>query len=481
MAGAYRHGVYVSEVPTKVMPPVRVDCGLPVVIGTAPINTAKKAANVNEPKLIMNFEQAVKAFGFSNDFKNYTLSEFIYSQFALFGVGPVVLINVLDKTKHKKEGKIKSLKIENGKGKIAEKGVILESLAIKNNEKTYKQDTDYTIIFNDEEEVEVITLSTEFKNGAYTIAYDVLDPEKVTKADIIGGIDVNTGKRKGLELINEIYSRFGLIPGLILAPGFSHNSDVAAVMKNKATSINGLFRAMALIDCDYKLNRDDLVTFKNQNNITDKCEVLCYPKLGLGEREFHLSTQLAGVINKTDFENGSIPYVSPSNKSLQIDRTIIKNDEVFMTLDDANYLNSQGIVTALNFNGGWKAWGNRTSAYPSVTDIKDSFIPIRRMFDWVGNTLVLTYWQKIDNPMNKRLVETVIDSANLWLNGLSAQGVLLGARVEVLKEENPVTDLMDGIIRFHVYQTPPAPAREIDFIQEIDVNYFNTFIDDIVR
>ena len=40
---------------------------------------------------------------------------------------------------------------------------------------------------------------------------------------------------------------------------------------------------------------------------------------------------------------------------------------------------------------------------------------------------------------------------------------------------------MDGIIKFHVYMTPPSPAREIDFIQEIDVNYFNQFIDELVR
>ena len=83
--------------------------------------------------------------------------------------------------------------------------------------------------------------------------------------------------------------------------------------------------------------------------------------------------------------------------------------------------------------------------------------------------------------MNRRHIETVVDSANLWLNGLTAQGEFLGARVEVLKDENPITDLMDGRIKFHVYMTPPTPGREIDFIQELDVNYFNQFIDELVR
>ena len=477
---AYKHGVYVSEVPTKVVPPVRVDCGLPVVVGVAPVNTAKEELEVNTPKPIHNYEEAVKYFGFSNDFKNYTLSEFIYSQFVRFGVGPVVLINVLDKTKHKKDGTIKNLKMEFGKGTIDEVGILPESLVIKNQEKTYKNDLDYKLIFEDEK-VTIISLSEEFKDATYSITYSVIDPSKITKNEIIGGVDVNTGKRQGLELVDEVFSRFGLVPGLILAPGYSQNSDVSAVMKNKAVNINGLFRAMAIIDADSNLDKDGLAEYKNKNNITDKAEILCYPKVGLGSREFNFSTQLAGVINKTDYENGSIPYVSPSNENMQIDKTIIKGQEAYLTLDEANYLNSQGVVTALNFNNGWKAWGNRTATYPGVTDIKDSFIPIRRMFDWVGNTLILSYWQKIDNPMNRRLVETVLDSANLWLNGLSAQGVLLGAKVEVLKDENPITDLMDGIIRFHVYQTPPPPARKIEYIQEINVNDFNRFVDDIVR
>jgi phage tail sheath protein FI len=48
---------------------------------------------------------------------------------------------------------------------------------------------------------------------------------------------------------------------------------------------------------------------------------------------------------------------------------------------------------------------------------------------------------------------------------------LLGARAEMLDSENPLTDLMDGIIRIHIYMTPPAPAQEIDFTLEYDTAY----------
>jgi phage tail sheath protein FI len=126
---------------------------------------------------------------------------------------------------------------------------------------------------------------------------------------------------------------------------------------------------------------------------------------------------------------------------------------------------------ALNFRGGWKAWGNYTACYPDNTDVKDYFVCVSRMFDWVGKTLIQTYWSRVDKPTNLRLVGTITDSVNIWLNGLYGAGYILGGRVEFRESENPVTDLMQGIIRFHVFLTPPSPAQEIDFVLEYDVNY----------
>ena len=131
-------------------------------------------------------------------------------------------------------------------------------------------------------------------------------------------------------------------------------------------------------------------------------------------------------------------------------------------------------MTALNFSGGWKSWGNYTGAYPSITDVKDSFICVRRMFDWQYQTFILTYWQTVDRSLMPRLIRTIIDSEKIRLNGLVSHGFLLGADVKFLEEENPTTDLLQGIIRVHSYITPPVPAQEIDDILEYDVNNFKT-------
>ena len=180
-------------------------------------------------------------------------------------------------------------------------------------------------------------------------------------------------------------------------------------------------------------------------------------------------------MNKTDAGNSDVPYESPSNKSLQMNACVNEAEkEITLGLDQANYLNGQGIVTALNFMGGWKAWGNRTGCYPTNTDSKDAFIPIRRMFDWIGNEFITTFWQKVDKPMTPRLIKTIVNSYNVRLNGLAAREFILGGRVEFLESENPTTDLMDGILRFHIYVTPPTPARQIEGILEFDPAYFDT-------
>lgn len=346
-------------------------------------------------------------------------------------------------------------------------------------ETTYILNADYLVAFDDNGEAVISRITTGAIPAAATLKvdYEHLDPTMVTASDIIGGVDVNTGACEGLELLNQVFPLYRLVPGMVLAPGWSHDPTVAAVMVAKAGNVNGHFKCIALTDIptNQVTKYTDVPNWKETNNYTASRQVVCWPKVKLGEEVFHLSTQLAGIICRTDVENDDVPYASPSNKSLQANGALLTDGtEVSLGPDQAAYLNGQGIITALNFVGGWKAWGNRTGAYPVATDPKDAFLPIRRMFDWIANTLVLTFWQKVDYPINRRLIDTIVDSANIWLNGLAARGFILGGRIEFVQTENPDTDLMDGIVRFHVYITPPSPAREIDFTVEYDPQYLKS-------
>lgn len=76
-----------------------------------------------------------------------------------------------------------------------------------------------------------------------------------------------------------------------------------------------------------------------------------------------------------------------------------------------------------------------------------------------------------------RLIKSIVDSEIIRLNGLVSRGFLLGADVKFLESENPLTDLMQGIMRIHSYITPPVPAQEIDCIFEYDVDNFKTLFE----
>ncbi len=480
---AYKHGIYTSEQATSLVSMTQTDSGLIVAVGTAPVHLASAPVEANTPVLCYTYKEAVAALGYSDDWDKYTLCEMMKTHFALFNMAPIVLINVLDKTKNAhKTTQAKSFDITDGVVTVTDP-MLIDTLEVKASSEAatpYVLDTDYTAAYNEDGEV-VITpiagggISTEAT--ALYLSYTLLNPQGVANTDIVGGINITTGKAEGLELIDEVYPRFGIVPGIIVAPGWSHDTAVSAVMKAKEHNICGHFNAISICDIptDTVKTYTQASAWKNNNNFADKDCLLCWPMLTLGGQKYHMSGQLASLMNYTDSRHDDIPYYSPSNKSLQADGACLEDGtEIFLNSSQAAYLNGQGIVTALNFIGGWKAWGNRTTAYPSNTDAKDNFVNNRRMFNWVGATLVTSFWAKIDEPTNKRLIETIVDSANIWLNGLTAKGALLGGRVEFREDENTTTDLMDGKLYFHVYMTPPAPARDIEFVQEYDPDYIST-------
>ena len=494
----YRHGVYVSEVPTSLVPPVRVDSDTPFFVGAAPVHMiAKTAAEaqalVNKPVLAFTYAEAVEALGMADsaDWGGYTLNECMYSQFALYGVSPAIFVNVFDPTASPTAVALAEYTIANKQANLG-KNVLRWTVSVytsDDSETALTEGTDYSLAFDDAGNLIVNALAGGALASAEALyaAFSTCDPTTVTAAMVIGGYNANTGKYTGLELIETVYPKWKLVPGFIVCPGFSSNSGVAAVMAAKAASINGSFSCMALCDVPCASGTgnvtvySDVPEWKNTNNLTAPEQVVCWPMLTLGGVKFHLSVQLAGLMGKIDADSEGVPYASPSNHNLQMDGMCLDDaaaTEVTMTKEQATYLNSCGVVTALNWSLGWVAWGNRTGCYPGITDTKDAFIPVRRMFQFIGNTLILSYWQKVDQPITKRLIQTICDSVQMWLNGLAAREWLVGKpKIAFLEDENPTTDLIDGIIRLHVYITPPVPAREIDFILEYDVNQMDTLFD----
>ena len=345
---------------------------------------------------------------------------------------------------------------------------------------TYASGTDYEL-YVDGEYLVVEALSGGDIYGLYVdslnVAYSKALPASVTSDEVAGGYNATTGKNTGLETIEECLPKYGIVPDLILCPGWSHDSTVAALMATKAEAINGLFPAVALIDVDAgsAVRYDQVPAWKTENNVFDKQQYLLWPNPTLGERTYKYSAQMAGLIAKTDEANGGCPVESPSNKLLKCDGLVDgSGNEITIQLAHAEYLNNNGVCTVLSLFDGFRAWGDETACYPGNTDVKDYEINMRRMFGWIAKTTVRTLWSKLDRPMTPILVQAVQNTINDWLSGLVGKSQLLGARVEFLESENPTQQLMTGHGVFHVYITPPPPFKRADFLFEFDTSYLST-------
>lgn len=474
----FYHGVSTRQADTSVTTPVTADSGVAFIVGAAPVHTVGGA--VNDPIMCQNYAEAVAALGYSDDWKNYPICEAIYSQFKLYGVSPVVFVNVLDPAKHKKTVEEANYPLTDGK-------VLLPLEALKDTVKVtgYDIGTDFDLFYDGGNLIlEVLEGGEIHENtGELTIAFDAVDPSAITERDIIGGFDTTTKKYSGLELIDKVFPKYGIVADLIVAPGWSEKSEVAAVMAAKAANINGVFEGKALIDVDAAAvqHYTDAPEWKKKQNIFSKYQILFYPMVKLGEKLFHLSTQAAGLMAKVDTDNGDCPCESASNKNLQANSAVVDDgaagEEMLLDPQQANYLNSQGIVTALNFMGGFVLWGNESACFPANTDVKDYFYSVSRMFGWVSNTIVLTFWGKLDKRLNRRLIDNICDTMNIWLNGLTAEEKILGGRVEFREDENPDTSLMAGKATFHVFLTPCSPAKHLHFILEYDVDYLSALFE----
>ena len=477
-------GVHVFEKATSVQTPKVATVGIPFVVGTAPVQSAAKPAKSNVPVLVTSWDEAVEKLGFSYDWESYTLCEFMYSHLQLFGAQPVIFCNILDPEAMKKAVEAKDYDVTDHKATLPI-GAVAGSIKVKATvdvegtptEQELKADEDYSILYDRDDTdtyvciVELLEDGSAYDAETVNIAYNEANPTTATVADVVDGV----------AQVDACLTAVGLVPDLIAAPGWSHNTVVAAVMATKAAAINGLFKGKAVIDAD---SGEDGVTeysqlsgYKNKNSFVDVDQILCWPMVQIGDYRFHLSTQLCGLMATVDAGNRGIPYESPSNKNLKMDACVLADGTpVNLTWNQVDLIaGSWGVVTAVNFlDSGWVAKGNYTACYPGNTDVKDQFIPVSRMFDFIGNTLIRTFWSKLDKPMTPALRDSILQTCNIWLGGLTGGGYLYGARAEMLAEENPLTSLLDGIITLHIYNAPPVPAQEIDFILEYDVSYMET-------
>src|SRR5215469_14323276 len=215
----YMHGVTWKDVPTSIVAPVTADSGIPVVVGKAPSNLAgSNAAPPNKPRIYYTYEEAVAEMGFDYDFNKWTLCEAMYVFFVLYNIGPIILSNIVDLTKHIGTPVVAHpVTLVNSVVDTGLKDVILTTVAVKNatGTITYVSGTDYIASFSDTNTLIITAISGGqiLASDTLHIDYNTVNVSTLTKQDIIGGVDSVTGMGTGLEVVEDVFPTLSVVPG----------------------------------------------------------------------------------------------------------------------------------------------------------------------------------------------------------------------------------------------------------------------------
>ena len=287
-------------------------------------------------------------------------------------------------------------------------------------------------------------------------------------------------KSTGLECIKDLFTKYSMIPSYVITPGYTSN-ELRAVLDTKGSLIGNKWNAMTIIDLPETTKYGEAITYKKENNWIDEDQIVCFGKVRFGGRYYNQSTFAAFLSASIDKNNDGVPYESPSNKNVKAEGISWKNsgdyEELSLSEEEANLLNENGICTIITRSNGTVFWGNRTSVFQpgGNTDPKDMWIPAKRMFKYLANTVMLNNENEVDKPMTVSKIESIKMNINRFLASLVAQEKLLGASIEFNEEANSTQDLVNGKLTWNINLGIILPGETLKFVLEYDDEYLSAY------
>ncbi len=468
MSANYLHGVETIEVERGPRPVRTVKSAVIGLIGTAPTGP------VNGTILSLSEKDAAQ---FGPQLAGFTIPQALDAIYD-HGAGTVIVVNVLDPSIHKTAMPNEpvvfdpvTLRASLAHGAVA--NLVLKSV---DGNVTYVRDTDYTL--DPIKGVLVRLKSGAIANGVSAKAtYDYADPTKVTAADIIGAVNA-AGERTGLQALKDTYNLFGFFAKILISPAFCTQNSVATELIAMSDQLD----AVTYIDAPIGTTFAQALAGRgpagaiNFNTSSDRVR-LCYPHVKVYdpvlnvERLEPLSARAAGLRARVDLDKGF--WWSSSNQEL--DGVIGVERMLSARIDDAqsevNLLNEVGITTVFSsFGSGFRLWGNRTAAWPTVSHMRN-FENVRRVGDVINESIRYFSQQYMDMPINQALIDSLVESVNGYGRKLIGDGALLGFKAFYDPARNPATELAGGHLLIGYKYTPPPPLERLTYETEITSEY----------
>ena len=447
-----------------------------VYIGTAPVGQiAGGDKNVNKPALVNNMAEARRLFGYSDDWAKYTLCEAMHAHFDLKGVGPLVLINVLDPAVNKDaDATTVSLTPANGRLTVAgAEDIILDTLTITKGESTVLvAGTDYTAAYDYARKAIIateITGGAGFGTSALSVSYKKATPDTVTASQVIGTSD-GYGVNTGIQAVRDVYNLTGHIPAYLLAPGFSSVPSVHAALSQNSQKIAKHWNAWIFADIPVMDNTTPITlatapAWKQNNGYNLPNESVFFP-LGKGTdgNVYHLSVLAAANFQELLIRNSGIPYMTYSNTEAAIleDLYFTASTPAAVYTDDiiTSCLNSNGINSAAYAGGRWVLWGMFPGNYSDSDEaLSNNFDTCLMMLYYLTNDFQHRRTVDVDKPMAVNALKSIVAEEQARVDALLGIGALTYGKVTLDATREARSDVYKGDFRI-LYNITTMPLAK---------------------
>ena len=470
MAEAYKHGTY-GVLKDAVVSSVDEASTAVVAIGTLPVHLLADYSDTVGVPLPMPDASAKNRYGYSPTWTSFTLCEAMQAFLggSAGNIGGLYAINVLDPAKHKAATDTEvQVTFTNGVGTITDELAIVSTIAVTGV-------TDATAYYD--WATGVTTINAGDASGAKTVTYRRINPTAVTAADIVAAV----------EAVDDLYPLLNVIPNVLIAPGWSDNASVYSALVAKAQAIDEHFLGFVVADIPATATVDTAekaIAWKAANGYTSKFSKVCWPMMkDVSDTVYHLSTLFAREMVRNDELNDGVPFASASNTSVAgggvclADGTTVK-----MYNEHGNALNEYGISTAIAWGGEVRLWGGHTAGYAFGSTSQDAsaiFDTNIRMLCYILNGFQTRWIDEIDRPMTLALQETILFNEQAILDGLVAQGALVGnPTVSFTPSNNPGSSIVQGEFTWDIAATPTPQFKTARAIVAYTTDGLNVYISD---
>lgn len=302
------------------------------------------------------------------------------------------------------------------------------------------------------------------------VRVDESTTEAETLANILGGVDANSGQYEGVHAFIAAENITGFVPKILIAPGFTHTraTETANAVVAELSGIADRLKAVIIADGpntndadaiayagDFDSKRIYVVDPKSKKTGTDGTTITSWS-----------SAHVAGLIAKSDNERGW--WWSPSNQNINGITGTARAIDFAMgdTSSRANLLNEKNVNTIIRQDG-YRLWGNRTLS----SDSKWQFLCVVRTADMIDESLKAAHLWAVDRGITKNYVNDVVEGVNSYLRYLTNIGAILGGQCWADPELNTAAVIQSGKVYFDFDFTPVYPAERIVFRSHLVDDY----------